>query len=406
MNAFRASYVLLISGCVLLYGEKPLDLSIRNFHASDVLFVASAALLLFSPRGRRNLSLVWTIARWRTAALAFLAAAAVGSLGAPEPATALSGVLQLAFCLVLLAPIVAVHSMNVRRLVSLWWVQAVMIALAGALSVFMRVSGGSDEATTPRLENPLLGVNGFWLFGLVSAWVLHFVATQVAAKRWRRAAAGFIIWTFGVSGVVLSGSRVALVLTLLSLVWLPLSLRKRAHRMRIRLVFGCAGVALLAMGVVGTMERAFGTFEQRWAQEQAQEILGGTLAARVDIIRVAWADLPDRLLMGAGLGQFLRVRPEAVDTIHNVYLQVLYELGIPGLMTMVALLWAVASNSVRVVRSWASNGDRLATTYGSAPVFAVFGTAVAWMAYPLPYTRIEWLYLFLAAGPPRSAQKL
>lgn len=135
-------------------------------------------------------------------------------------------------------------------------------------------------------------------------------------------------------------------------------------------------------------------FDQTDTSLQSAETLAGGLGVRLTLIESAWATQPDNLLLGTGLLTFpllyRQIRgAEDPDTaglfIHNDYVQLLVETGVPGLLPLFALLVLVVSRLVTAMRSGktaaASGGDAgyavaLAGLLVHALVNFVFYTAV------------------------------
>jgi hypothetical protein len=113
-------------------------------------------------------------------------------------------------------------------------------------------------------------------------------------------------------------------------------------------------------------------------------------------------EIPERLLWGAGVNQFMIRHPELPDVIHNYYLQAAYEAGAAGFLGLLWIFWRLFRSARRFAR-WAQlTRLREVTAQAEACVFVVLAMALAGMVYPLPHGRLEWLLVLLAWGPGRS----
>jgi len=277
-----------------------------------------------------------------------------------------------------------------------------MMPLAGLVSVLAYygfVSWG--DKTYYRYVNPLLGVNGFWLFGLVSAFLLHRALNGVVRGKVGTVLGYGLLWGLGFAGAVLSGNRGGMVLLVLSVFWVmwyyrPLRVRRGLLRVRARhLVVYVALLGLLAVG--WGMEEKFGVLRVRTQEEGIAE--ASTVSKRIWIAEIALAELPARVIWGAGLNQFQIVHPESPDTIHNYYLQVLYETGAIGLTMFVWLLLRLLGRAYLFGVVARGSGDEVLIGHANASLFAVLGAMVAGLIYPIPFTRFEWLIVLLASLP-------
>jgi O-antigen ligase len=169
--------------------------------------------------------------------------------------------------------------------------------------------------------------------------------------------------------------------------------------------------ALLAIAVGLGAVGYFGFVAQPEARERVTTAEGGT--GRSDIWRVGWRMVEGAPLQGVGVGQFsissihYLLEPGAlqrdefiVDTpkvAHNIYLQVLAELGIVGLVLFVSILGFSLSCALRAARAFRRLGERHAELIARAVFVALAGILAADFFVSEHYSKQLWL--LLALGP-------
>jgi O-antigen ligase len=242
------------------------------------------------------------------------------------------------------------------------------------------------------------------------------------------------------SGLAGNPNDLALVLNLLLPIALGLALGRRGIEGRVLAFFAAA---VLAMGVVITFSRAgFVTLVtivlvfllKLLGRGRGALAVGGVIlallalpllpsgyAARVASItsvesdptgsaQKRWADtwaalrlLPERPLLGAGLGMnILALNDERGTTwtaVHNVYLQVGVELGLPGLALFVALLSTSLRSARRAQRVAKRAADPEIYHLAEGIEVALLAFAVSGFFYPVAYH----FYFYLIAGLAAAA---
>lgn len=164
----------------------------------------------------------------------------------------------------------------------------------------------------------------------------------------------------------------------------------RAARLAYGAVLACAALTLLTVGLasqggpVQLVRDAYHNVDQNRVDTGGdRNDLNGRLGSissmgRVQQYEVAWRQYKERPLLGTGAGTFeqywLRYRPIGVQVrdAHNLYLETLAQLGLPGLAILLALL------AVPVAGAWRARRHPLAA--------AVFGAYVAYLVH----TGIDW----------------
>ena len=152
-----------------------------------------------------------------------------------------------------------------------------------------------------------------------------------------------------------------------------------------------AGVALLALviGLSAVGYFALGASEQ--ARERVTTIGGGT--GRTDLWTVALRMVDDDPVRGVGVGNFRTasvhylLRPGSIlrdeyivdkpQVTHNVYLQILAEMGIPGLALFLGIVGSGLLAAWRAVQEFTRRGDRFLEICSRALVLALVALLVA-----------------------------
>jgi hypothetical protein len=224
------------------------------------------------------------------------------------------------------------------------------------------------------------------------------------------------------------GHRVALVLAVLSvaegLVALALCgpLRRLVEDRRAGIAAAAALVVLVGAGASAALVRAGGPVklfgnaydaftspERPNASDLNSRLVNLSGSGRSDFWRVAWRDFVDHPLLGSGAGSYerfwIRYRPNAfyARDAHNLYLEVLAELGPVGLALLAIALGAPLAAAVRVRRR------PLAAAVAGAYVAYVLHAAIDWDWEMAGLTITALLCggaLVAAARPERPARPL
>lgn len=333
-----------------------------------------------------------------TAALLALAGwAAMSFAWAELPGAAVGGALRWALNLVLI-PIIytAVREpRHVRWMLGLFVAGTLFSALTGFLN-------GVDAGEAPgRLEGSGVNANELGLL-LVAAIIL---AAGLGACRDLSAsvrAAAFGAAGLGILALLTTASRGALVGLLTAMLVAPFAVG-RGRRAVV--------VVLIALGVAGTSSYVVGVAPAALDRVTSKET---TSSGRTDIWTVGWRMAKDNPVTGVGSDNFANstvryllepgrlTRSELIvdkpKQAHNVYLQVLTELGAVGLALFLAVLAFVLSPLLPAARMFASSGERSLDILSRALFIALCGQFTALTFSTAIYNKQLWLQLAMAVA--------
>jgi len=172
-----------------------------------------------------------------------------------------------------------------------------------------------------------------------------------------------------------------------------------------------AAVAAVTGTVVVLVVLYFATLAPTAAVDRVASVGGGT--GRSDIWTVGWRMVEANPLHGVGVGNFpissvhFLLEPGAilrddfiVDTpkvAHNVYLEVLAETGLPGLLLFAAILAASLAAAIRAARRFESLGDRTMGLLARGSAVAMLAVLAGCFFNSQQYSKPIWL--LLAFGP-------
>jgi O-antigen ligase len=283
---------------------------------------------------------------------------------------------------------------DVRVLLTILVVGALASATLGLV-----MEGGPAAAESERLEGA--GINSnivgqLLVVGFVLACGLAAAASTAAGRMLAVTGAALCA-----AGVVLSLSRGALVGMLAALLVGVLV----AGRGR-RLVVATAGLLALAAIVA-----YFAAWAPGSATARVTTVTSGT--GRTDIWRVGWRMVEAHPVRGVGAGNFAGstihylLKPGAIErsdfivdrpkVAHNIYLQVLAELGVVGLGLFLAILAAALASMLRAARLFARAGDRPMDVLSRCVLVAAAAILVSDFFSSALHSKQLWL--LLALGP-------
>ena len=230
------------------------------------------------------------------------------------------------------------------------------------------------------------------------------------------------------SAATRDGHRIAVVLAVLSVVEALVALalcgpaRRLVEGRRAGIAAAAALVVLVGAGASAALVRAGGPVklfgnaydaftspERPTGSDLNRRLVNLSGSGRTDYWRVAWRDVADHPLLGSGAGSYerfwIRYRPNAfyARDAHNLYLEVLAELGPVGLALLAIALGAPLAAAVRVRRR------PLAAAVAGAYVAYLLHAAIDWDWEMAGLTTTAFLCgaaLVVAARPERPGRAL
>jgi O-antigen ligase len=155
----------------------------------------------------------------------------------------------------------------------------------------------------------------------------------------------------------------------------------------------------------------FSAFASPLAREHVTRVGGGT--GRADLWTIAWRMTEDKPVTGVGAGNFQLVSPQYLlqpgaiarddfvldqpKQTHNIYLQVLAELGFPGLLLFGSIIGFSLSCTAAAARRFRALGDTHLETLSWAFLLAALGVLAADFFQSEQFSKQLWL--LLALGP-------
>lgn len=404
----RVSFLLLVAAFFMMYLDPLVLFTEKNIHVSDLFIILSWICCIFVPTDGARL--LWNIRKGPvTLPFVVFTSGAIFSIVTRYLSDSIVleksmlALLQLVFVFFVLAPLIFLHSQSFSRLVILWRIHWIMIAFAGVLSLSDHLGYTTlTEQSYYRHVNPFLGVNGFWVFGLVSPFLIHYALHCFSLMRISSCIAYTTLWCLGFVGIMLAGVRTGLYLTIMSIIWVIWfyrpwnSFRSRPKRFSNGLI--TLFLVILVFGGSFVFKETDTVFKVRSEAEAGSS--ENTLALRLDLVNMAFEEPSwPSLLLGIGLNQFVELHSTANDTIHNHYLQALYETGLLGLIGLSGVYFGIFRQVRKRYRNALLMGGKEEALFWNSSLFVVVGVVAAGMIYPIGFSRFDWVFFLLAAGP-------
>lgn len=359
-----------------------------------VLVLSWFAALSLRPSWREQL--FSALPGYTTLLVLLVAWGVVSVLWSGEPATTLSTAQRLALN-VLLVPIAFAAIRTPRQF--RWFAAAFIVGVLGS-SLYGLVLAPADFDSEARLAGAGIDPNYLSLW-LVAAGTL---AVGLAARRDTPPPQRALIAMAAVACfllVIFTGSRTGLIATGVLLVCAPAVLGRGR-----RLPAFVAAVASAA-ALVG----AFFAFAPATVIERVTHPEGGS--GRTDIWTVGWRMVEDRPVAGVGLGAFkdetvhYLLAPGAIKrsdyivdhprVAHNLYLEVLAEVGVVGLALYLAIAFGSVLLGLGAAREFDRTGRRAEGMLARAVVLALLAVLAGSFFVSVEYTKPFWIVV--ALGP-------
>lgn len=349
-----------------------------------------------------------------TAVFFFVGWAALSYLWAEDPSEATLSIQRYALN-ALLFPITYTAIREPRHI---RWVAGSLVAGAALAATYGLItipsaSEAADSLTSASDLNRITGTVGdpnllasVLVVGLVMALALaldrkRHAATRVACVAIAALCFLAVVWTVSRGGMVAIAA--AMVATIAF-----------AGKRRARALVGVTILAVLAAGYFATLA----TDEQ---VERLQSADGGS--GRTDIWKVGWRMVEDNPTLGVGVGNFnvssvhyLLVEPGAiqrssfiVDTpavAHNIYLEILSELGIPGLTLFLLICVISIATAIRAARAFERLDEEGLEIIARAVAVALCSMLAADFFLAAEFSKLLWLLLSFGPAILGVAQRM
>lgn len=308
---------------------------------------------------------------------------------------------QIAFCFFVLGPVLldAVERVGFLRSFLSY---AAWIGIAGAISVTDKLGLTSfGNLAYFRLENALLGVNGFYVVGLLVPLLLLTLLRAIARKQLILATFVAAILVFSHIGLALAGVRTGLILAVLGWligIWICVRFGE-IGRINLTSYIGALAMLVAVLGLLAGTDTGRELVSLDIFFKRA-EVAQGLFADddRFYVYKLALSDLmaSGTWLLGKGINQWVVIHP-GTEVVHNVFLMSWWEGGLAGLA---AWLLLYARPYVLLSYSFAvRTGTRHSRGLAWGASFCILGGAIGGLAYPIGYSRSDWIWFILAAMP-------
>lgn len=290
-----------------------------HFTVSNIFFGAGFAVLL--PRllrSRMRLPVTW--------ALGLVILTCAGLASTPTSAYPTTGVLRMVSFLI---TVVALPAML------MWWhpPKPIVVRLAIAYIIGQSISTAvgflHGEAAHNRLEGLTTHPNAFGMLGVFAVGLLLFVGPEIGRSRRR------LIWlglAVNGAGVVLSGSRAALVALAVVILVVPFVERSA----RVVYLYAVAGAALLMTAPVVLASLGPNSAPNRLLHpSQSTSGASGSIDQREALLSRGWHDFQQHPILGSGFGGTYTF------FYHNVCLEFMVAAGLVGLVGWLMVLYTM-----------------------------------------------------------------
>jgi O-antigen ligase len=370
---------------------------------SPAIKLAGLVLLVVVIEKQRLLLLLHEQPATAAAAVFFVTWAAASSIWAADSSVALNSASRFALNVVFL--FIVYGAVRERKHVE--WLVWAFVSGAVAISLY-----GASGLTAGHIVTGVTGDPNYFASILVSALALTAFGLAAESEPRKRLLLGVAATCIGIA-LFLTGSRGGLVSLAVLLV--------------AAMVFGgparkTIATAAAVLLVVGTGYYVF--FAPPDLVGHVTNFTAGGGAGRADLWKVAATAAGRQPLLGVGAANFQVVESayaagtinlpqvqQIVDTpnvVHNTYLSVLTELGIPGLVAFVFMAGAAVASTLKTIKITLASRDTQLEYIARGTMVALLALFTAFLFLTGEYQKYLWLFLGLAialqAVALRSAQ--
>ncbi|AMA71684.1 O-antigen ligase family protein [Aneurinibacillus thermoaerophilus] len=337
------------------------------------------------------------------ACLLFLAVLAAGVMYSVSPSYGTTKLIEFAFYTLPLL-VLALSMVTSRQHYVNFFLGLAVITFGLAL---LGIAGGvlSGGLANGRISALGGGPNVFGRFMVIGALSTLFLINCIKVRGF--AVCGYIAFAIYAIAAFYSGSRQAFIGFILALVmyglliWLKSSNKKRS---RFLLTLGIVGALLVSIFTVIPVEKITGGTAWIRLTLLFQEDKGTSVDARFVFAEAAWYLFQQRWFTGWGTGSFARMYSEEIRYPHNIFLEVMCELGAIGLAAFLIVLAVAAFATVRLMiskkKSELSGMDvSLIATVITCFFFSLYAAQISGDLYD---NRWVWLFGALLAGLPHA----
>jgi len=394
----------------------------------DAFCALFTALLIVLVMAFNKLSLQTQLAKWEWGLLAGLAYVGLHTLISASPELSWSGFKSLVLFSLLFLVLKSVFPIRIQQQVWLWIGAAVGV---NGILTFFQYYGMLDwmRSATGRVIRGRITPAGFigevnsggFLFGLAIIMLVYFVVSQ-RRPTYRIIAAVLI----GCNLVGLAYSRTltaSLGLGTCALLWLIFHhwwVLRDGKGIRRELVVFWLVLVVVSIGALGIAYKAGITQRVYWVWKASEQgYWNSATAGRIPVFRLTWQMIQEHPLLGRGLNTFgkdffyFRAETEkgknirllhqsgAFREVHNEYLQIWQELGLPGLLIFLGLLLSLIMISLLCLRN--EEDPQRAYWLGMSTLGVVF-VAISCIAFFPLHLSVTGAFVVLAVAGLRSTQ--
>jgi O-antigen ligase len=191
---------------------------------------------------------------------------------------------------------------------------------------------------------------------------------------------------FLIVGIVLSYSRsgvVALLVVFFGILWLE----------RRRPLVWIIIIATLTIGLILVPPNFI--YRMLLTVASAQD---DSISIRLDLWQAAWKFFTQYPITGIGIGQFIALETRITHhmeplVVHNMYLEVLAELGIVGFIAFMTIIWLSFSSFIQAARRFERSGDESAARLSWGWFYSLMAFCIAGVFLSNQYYIVFWFYL-------------